>query len=82
MVEFRPTLGVTSGSAVLETKQIPSSFKFVWRTHNGIKDQILNLSWQFDVNLHGLFEFRSNAAHIYFSRFRPQFQDQNDSRRQ
>jgi len=47
MVEFHPILGVTSRSAVLETKQIPSSFKFVWRAQNGIKDQILNLSWQF-----------------------------------
>ena len=81
MVEVRPILGVTSRSTVLETKRIPSSFKLVWRAQNGIKDQILNLSWQFDINLHGLFEFRSNAAHIYFSCFRPKFQDQNDSKR-
>ena len=37
MVEFRPILGVTSRSTVLETKQTPSSFKFVWRTQNGGK---------------------------------------------
>ena len=82
VVQFRPILDMTSRFAAIEIQQLRISFKFVWRTENGIKDQILNLSWSLDVILLALLEFRGISAHIHSLGFKPQFRGQNDDRLQ